>query len=140
MDKVQLSKRQVHGLTAMLLLTLIALAFVLSPVGQGLTLAGQATPPMCSFNFSTGQPCPGCGLTRSWVALAHGDLTSSLSFHRLGWLVMLYTAAQCIRHALYAFYPNRIPQWRPRAKKLDYGLIVLAILLALNWALLIAGI
>jgi len=46
-------------------------------------------PPICMFKLMTGMPCPGCGLTRSVVALLHGDLTTSLHFHPLGVLFVL---------------------------------------------------
>ncbi len=42
-------------------------------------------PTLCPFRLATGLPCPSCGMTRSWSALGHGDLTSSLAFHPLGW-------------------------------------------------------
>ena len=41
-------------------------------------------PPLCPFRWATGLPCPGCGLTRSVVALAHGDLSGAWFFHPLG--------------------------------------------------------
>ena len=44
----------------------------------------EAGPSFCPFRQATGLICPGCGLTRSVVALAHGDLTASLYFHPLG--------------------------------------------------------
>jgi hypothetical protein len=40
--------------------------------------------PTCLFLFVTGHPCPGCGMTRSVVSLAHGDLVESLRMHPLG--------------------------------------------------------
>lgn len=46
-------------------------------------------PILCPFRLLTGIPCPSCGLTRSWVALMHGDLGQSLAFHPLGWLVVI---------------------------------------------------
>ena len=33
--------------------------------------------------------CPGCGLTRSFIYLAHGDWAASLAIHRVGWLMAL---------------------------------------------------
>jgi Protein of unknown function (DUF2752) len=41
-------------------------------------------PVLCPFRLLTGLPCPGCGMTRSLVSLAHGDLIGSLFFHPLG--------------------------------------------------------
>lgn len=41
-------------------------------------------PTMCPFRLVTGLPCPGCGLTRSWVFLMHGQLGQSLYYHPLG--------------------------------------------------------
>lgn len=43
-----------------------------------------STPSFCPFKVTTGLPCPGCGLTRSAVALLHGDLSTSVFFHPLG--------------------------------------------------------
>ena len=49
----------------------------------------EAGPSFCPFRVWSGLPCPGCGLTRSVVALAHGDLAGSLYFHPLGAAVVL---------------------------------------------------
>jgi hypothetical protein len=46
-------------------------------------------PVLCPFRRITGMPCPGCGMTRSFVALAHGDLGAALAFNRLGPLLMV---------------------------------------------------
>jgi hypothetical protein len=35
-------------------------------------------PVICPFRRLTGLPCPGCGLTRSWVYLVHGDVHAAL--------------------------------------------------------------
>ena len=39
--------------------------------------------PPCIFHQVTGQPCPMCGATRSFVALAHGDIARSLDLYPL---------------------------------------------------------
>ncbi len=96
-------------------------------------------PVACAFRRVTGTPCPGCGLTRAWVALGRGAVGESLGFHRLGWMVMLYVALQTIRHALWM----SIRRWRESielgGKWLDRGLILLAVALFANWGLVLAG-
>lgn len=44
----------------------------------------ESGPMLSPFRLATGLPDPGCGMTRSLVALAHGDLLGSLYFHPLG--------------------------------------------------------
>jgi len=41
-------------------------------------------PIICPFRRLTGLPCPGCGLTRSWVYLAHGDWGAALAANPFG--------------------------------------------------------
>ena len=41
-------------------------------------------PVLCVFRRATGQPCPSCGLTRSWNATAHGRLADGFRMHPLG--------------------------------------------------------
>ena len=36
-------------------------------------------PVVCPFRLMTGLPCPGCGLTRAWVFVLHGDLRHALA-------------------------------------------------------------
>lgn len=74
-----------------------------------------AGPPLCPFRALTGLPCPGCGLTRSLVALAHGDLAASLFFHPLGLLLALALVALALHEArtlLPAAVPRPGPRWR----------------------------
>ncbi len=48
------------------------------------THAVQHGPQLCPLRALTGLPCPGCGLTRSWVFAAHGDLASAFGFNAFG--------------------------------------------------------
>lgn len=41
-------------------------------------------PSLCPFHNTTGLPCPGCGLTRSFVCCGHADLAQALVWHPLG--------------------------------------------------------
>ena len=38
---------------------------------------------VCLFRRATGTPCPGCGLTRAFVAMAGGDLAAAVTLHPL---------------------------------------------------------
>lgn len=72
----------------------IALAFLLAPGSERVALAGFEIPELCGVKRLTGYPCPGCGLTRSWVYLAHGDWRTALSMNVLGPVLFLAAAVQ----------------------------------------------
>src|SRR5690606_26423686 len=46
-------------------------------------------PVICPFRRLTGLPCPGCGLTRSWVYAAHGWWRESFLAHPFGLVLLL---------------------------------------------------
>jgi hypothetical protein len=50
-------------------------------------------PVICPFRLATGLPCPGCGLTRSWVYIAHGDFSEALRANPFGYLTMAAAVA-----------------------------------------------
>jgi hypothetical protein len=96
-------------------------------------------PVSCAFRRVTGTPCPGCGLTRSWVALGRGAVAESIAFHRLGWVVMLYVALQAFRHAGWLWWRSRRSSIERFGIWLDRGLILLALALFANWGLVLMG-
>ena len=85
------------------MLVLCAIVVTLSLVlsvgtdGQGVAPLGLTSlrlPGLCPMKGLTGVPCPGCGLTRSFVATAHADLGAAFGFHRLGPLLFAAVATQ----------------------------------------------
>ena len=60
----------------------IGAAFLLSPehIEDG--------PVICPFRALTGLPCPGCGLTRSWVYAAHGWWQESFASNAFGMVLV----------------------------------------------------
>jgi hypothetical protein len=66
---------------AILSVVLAASAFLPPPQADGRIMH---LPSICPFYTLTGLPCPGCGLTRSFVCLAHGRFAESFHWHPLG--------------------------------------------------------
>ena len=44
---------------------------------------------LCPFKMATGFPCPGCGITKSFIFLYEGNLWKSLSYHLFGPFIFL---------------------------------------------------
>lgn len=44
---------------------------------------------LCPFRALTGYPCPGCGMTRAFSAIAHGELWRAVRYNPLSPLVFL---------------------------------------------------
>lgn len=42
---------------------------------------------LCIIHNITGLPCPGCGMTRAYLALLRGDLAGAFYYHPLFWMV-----------------------------------------------------
>lgn len=57
-------------------------------------LLGVALPESCAWRRLMGLNCPGCGLTRSFVSLAHGEVSRAWHFHPLGPLLFGVVAMQ----------------------------------------------
>jgi hypothetical protein len=87
-------------------------------------------PPTCVSRQWFGVRCPGCGLTRSFVYLAHGDWWSSWKSHRIGWLLAAATLAQ-VPYRLHEIYRPRKRKWLPIFSRW-FGWALLALLIG-NW-------
>ncbi|MCX6467887.1 MAG: DUF2752 domain-containing protein [Corynebacteriales bacterium] len=77
---------------------------IAAAVGAGAIAAAVALPRsmstsgpvLCPFRVVTGLPCPGCGLTRSWIALGHGDVATAFSYNVFGPISMAFVAAMIV--------------------------------------------
>jgi uncharacterized protein DUF2752 len=61
-------------------LALVLLAAALPSHGAGV--------PLCLFRSVTGLPCPGCGLTRSFSCILHGDFARGYDYHPFGYVLL----------------------------------------------------
>jgi hypothetical protein len=108
-------------------------ALFLEPSGDAITVGRFTVPSVCTFRQATGFPCPGCGLTRSVVAAAHGDWSASYTYHRLGPIVLLYLVAQMLYRIAWLALEAGRPAIARAGRIVDMALIPLMFLLLLNW-------
>lgn len=94
-------KKQIFVRAAVLLLPFFAVAAVLlfTPL---LLKIGEGMPP-CVFRSMTALYCPGCGNTRSVMALLNGDVLNSLRLNPLPVLVVLGMGVWYVELLLRAF-------------------------------------
>ena len=69
---------QVRG--ARLVLPLTSAVFALSAFWSPADLPGVV---LCPFRAVTGLPCPGCGMTRAFCSMGHGDLAGAFGYNAL---------------------------------------------------------
>ncbi|MBL9149219.1 MAG: DUF2752 domain-containing protein [Phycisphaerae bacterium] len=114
-------------------IVVIALASIFT-VGAGDRVAVGSTgiqlPPLCMSRTVFGVSCPGCGLTRSFVHLAHGEVQSSLQVHRVGWLLALAVVAQIPYRIVALRTANGLPLGERIPRYFGYVLIAA---LVVNW-------
>lgn len=57
------------------------------------TPSGGAEGTLCLFRRTVGLPCPGCGMTRAFAALARGEWWDALQLHPFAYLLAAQLAA-----------------------------------------------
>jgi hypothetical protein len=85
----------------------LAIACVASPASI------ENGPAICPFRLATGLPCPGCGLTRSWVYIAHGDFGEAVRANPFGYVTMATAVTVIAVVALAAPLGRPIPSLSP---------------------------
>src|SRR4051812_9799537 len=65
---------------ALFVLPLTSAVFAVSATWNPSELPGFV---LCPFRAVTGLPCPGCGMTRAFCAIGHGDLANAFGFNVL---------------------------------------------------------
>jgi len=75
---------------------LLAVALRLNARGDVLLpyTSGPPLPAACLTRQLLHMDCPGCGMTRSFIAMAHGQASLALAYHRLGPALFLYVLLQ----------------------------------------------
>src|SRR5262245_33807472 len=76
-----------HRTLLLLCLAVVSLSVVLSVRDRRQVLVpvlGSPLPELCMAKRLTGFGCPGCGLTRCFISLGHGDLAAAWSYNPAG--------------------------------------------------------
>jgi hypothetical protein len=132
-ERLVRQRRDRHRTMLWVAVVVVILSFALRLGDSGnvaLIWPGLQMPTVCGSRALFGIDCPGCGLTRSFVALASGDIRQSLDYHRLGWLLALAVLAQipyrifALRELRYRIAERVWPTW--------FGYFLIAALIA-NW-------
>ena len=55
---------------------------------------GIRVPNLCALKRTTGYDCPGCGLTRCFIAMGHGQWGRAFQYHPVGTAMFVVVAAQ----------------------------------------------
>ncbi len=67
---------------------------------------------ICAVRRATGLPCPGCGLTRSFCAMAKGEVTRAGQFHALGPAMFTFASVYWLRSiALLAGWKDAVARY-----------------------------
>ncbi len=107
---------------------------------RGVLLPGstRSLPPLCTSRIVFGLDCPGCGLTRAFIAISHGRLERAWELNRASFAVYLFVAAQIPWQTIQAWRTRRghAPLEWPGVYLIPIGL---AILLVINWMLKVIG-
>lgn len=78
----------------------------------------------CVFRLMTGIPCPGCGMTRAWLAALRLDFAAAFAYHPLFWVVPIAFALAFVREEVASSKLKR---------GIDIAVIVLCVLVVAVW-------
>ncbi|MCP3914140.1 MAG: DUF2752 domain-containing protein [bacterium] len=96
-------------LAALFLVAVVAVAAWTALSGAA---AGEVRLVPCPVHAVTGVACPGCGMTRACVALAHGEVASAWSFHPFAFLLvplaLCFAVAPGGTRQMWASVPDRV--------------------------------
>jgi hypothetical protein len=101
-------KRALDLMLAASALFMLGTAAILTPAGDAVAFRGKPLGIVCFSRRVFGVECPFCGMTRSFVALMHGDVKASFEHHWGGPLLAL-TLLGALVYVLVAALRRRPP-------------------------------
>lgn len=88
----------------------VQLTFVSSPILGAFFFSHteHSSPLFCPLRTLTGIPCPGCGLTRSFLAIAQGNFAEAISYNVLGPILFTSCGAIALHLAIELYTQRRL--------------------------------
>ena len=86
-----------HGLVAALCTVVVVLSVAMRSTGDHhVFLPGMSVPipELCMTKSVWGIPCPGCGMTRGFISIAHGQWTRAWAFNPVSFLMFAFVVGQ----------------------------------------------
>ena len=115
--------------------SIVFLSFVLSPgtsQDDRVELFGIKIPVLCPHRAIFNKPCAGCGLTRSFVNFAHGNIDVAYNYHKIGIPLFLLVFLQ-IPIRIYLLIKGSTAYTELIKKLILYPAIACFIALIMNW-------
>jgi Protein of unknown function (DUF2752) len=91
----------------------------------------------CAFREHTGWPCPGCGLTRVAVRVAHGDVAGAFDANPLGTLAALGFAACALLAVVQLLFALPVPLVTLTGREARATRLALLSAVAVNYAVVV---
>jgi len=116
-------------------LAVIGMSFLMQAQGQSsvyLPGSSHALPELCMAKRVFGVPCPGCGLTRSFVSISHGQFSRAWAFNPTSFLLYPFVFVQIPWHAM-QFWLIRKRGYGAHLPHIHFLPIVIAIILLVQW-------
>ncbi len=116
--------------------SIVLFAAILLRIGDGtsvlLPIIDRPLPESCGLKKYMNIDCPGCGLTRSFIHIANGNVRSALGLHPFSLILFVFVAAQ-LPLAIVHFVSSDLARRRWITKWNERSLIALAAGLAAFW-------
>jgi len=116
--------------------------FMLVHAEEGVSFTSDRTlalPSLCAFRALSGLNCPGCGLTRSFIALSHGDWRGAWQFNPVGLLVYALVLLQFPYRAIRLLSPSVHLRTEKREQQVWPAVMTaLVAFLVVNWLVYVA--
>jgi hypothetical protein len=125
--------RLASGLVAVAASTPLVLAMFGRTEGSDVYFGSWRFPVACAFKAAYGQPCATCGMTRAWIAAAHGQFAEAATFNAHALPTFVATALVAVAFLVLAAVVRTLARFTVVGAAVA-AVAALAALAALNWA------